>query len=587
MKYWAFISYSGHDESWAKWIHKEIESYIIPRGLSPSGSVELPRSRRLRPIFLDRDELRSGPSLNHQLIAALADSRFLIVVCSPHSARAGYVNQEICEFLKVGDRERILCGVVDGEPNVSPTHSPIETEAFAPQLRFEVLDSGEFGTKLADVPLAADFRPNKDGKARGFLKLIAGMLGVGLDDLIQRERTRHRRKLLTRIAAVVGAIVVGSLTYVAMADRDYPIPGGSAVRTVLDRNALSWFRPIPERQQILDAAKLHRIELGEALIRNHSPKRLFSGQLGAGAGIPETWTSAQILASLARSPELTAANTSILMETFALMFSEENLLKFDDLPAGWVHKSIDRPQGEITAWMLTALGQTIARTDIRPADRQLLRNYAAQALGFLERHRGAGGWAMYPSTKNVEYQNFYTSVLVLQALLHLSEIDVYVANDPIAHRADIQSTAQWLIDGFDASVDPPGWKRFPGDPGAESFDGLRFLIYSQLLRAEVSAGITIPKALSDRMTEALISCTSRDLAYTRATAEFWTTVETGRKKTDLQEGITFLWYPWAIESSAWWLARASQKGATPLEINRVTRTLGHLVNGLGADAVRE
>jgi hypothetical protein len=33
VSYKAFISYSHQDESWAKWLHKALESYKIPRGL--------------------------------------------------------------------------------------------------------------------------------------------------------------------------------------------------------------------------------------------------------------------------------------------------------------------------------------------------------------------------------------------------------------------------------------------------------------------------------------------------------------------------------------------------------------------------
>ena len=44
-KYWAFISYSHADEEWAKWLHKSLETYRVPRKLvgrkTPHG--EIPR----------------------------------------------------------------------------------------------------------------------------------------------------------------------------------------------------------------------------------------------------------------------------------------------------------------------------------------------------------------------------------------------------------------------------------------------------------------------------------------------------------------------------------------------------------------
>ena len=39
------------------------------------------------------------------------------------------------------------------------------------------------------------FAKTGDGRRIGFLKLVAGMLGVGLDDLVQRETTRRQRRL--------------------------------------------------------------------------------------------------------------------------------------------------------------------------------------------------------------------------------------------------------------------------------------------------------------------------------------------------------------------------------------------------------
>ena len=44
-------------------------------------------------------------------------------------------------------------------------------------------------------PLAADARREGDGRERAFLKLVAGLLGVGYDALAQREAQRRNRKL--------------------------------------------------------------------------------------------------------------------------------------------------------------------------------------------------------------------------------------------------------------------------------------------------------------------------------------------------------------------------------------------------------
>jgi hypothetical protein len=442
VKYWAFISYSSRDQASAEWLHKALESYAVPKGIAVPEGVQLPASRRLQPVFRDRDDLSSGARLHQQLIAALSESRFLIVVCSPHAAGSAYVDREIREFLRLGSRDRVLCVVVDGEPNISPSPSAIDREAFPATLRFEALDGGEWGEKLGDVPLAADPRPSQDGKTRSIQKVIAGMLGVGLDDLVQRERVRRRRERMKLAAAGFVAAGVAALAYVAMADRDYPIPGGAHVRTVLDRNAVSWFRPIPERHTILEIARRQRNVLADRTLVDYHPGDLYWGRINAPDSEPETWTTAQILAGLSRRPERTREHRRVVMETFPLLFSTKYLNQFENHLAGWVHKKVARPQGEITAWMLIALGQALAAPDPDPAEAQRLRAYARQALTFLERHRGAGGWAMYPSPKDYRNDSTYMSVLVLQALLHLEEAEVYVADDPTVHRTLLQSTAQ-------------------------------------------------------------------------------------------------------------------------------------------------
>jgi len=160
-KYWAFISYSHSDATWAQWLHRALESYRIPRRLRQIGSEQLPK--RLYPVFRDRDELPTAPSLSQKIREALAASRFLIVICSPRSAVSPWVNQEIKLFQEQGRLSQILCLIVDGEPNANPALGQLE--CFAPAL-------------LRDEPLAADVRTGKDSRDIAKLKLVAGIIGV-------------------------------------------------------------------------------------------------------------------------------------------------------------------------------------------------------------------------------------------------------------------------------------------------------------------------------------------------------------------------------------------------------------------------
>ena len=203
-RYWAFISYSSKDKSWARWLQRAIESYGIPARLvdhpTPVGD---PAPRRLRPLFRDRSELPAAADLGTQIETALRASRYLIVVCSPHATQSRWVDKEIATFRAMDRPGRVLAVVVDGEPGAGD-----ERECLPPALR-------------DTEPLAADARPEGDGKRDARLKLLAGMLGVGFDALKQRDTHRRIRRLQATIAAVL-ALAVGfaGLTAYAVAQRN-------------------------------------------------------------------------------------------------------------------------------------------------------------------------------------------------------------------------------------------------------------------------------------------------------------------------------------------------------------------------------
>ena len=96
LKYWAFISYSSKDAKWGKWLHKRLENYSIPSEFQKIEFADGTRlGKHIRPVFRDRDELPSSADLGPSILEALKESRFLIVLCSPNSAKSEWVNKEI------------------------------------------------------------------------------------------------------------------------------------------------------------------------------------------------------------------------------------------------------------------------------------------------------------------------------------------------------------------------------------------------------------------------------------------------------------------------------------------------------------
>ena len=214
-KYKAFISYSHSDEKWASWLHKALEAYRPPKGLvgreTPHGTVP----ERFAPVFRDREELATATSLGDTLTQALEDSACQIVICSPRAAKSHWTNEEILTYKRLGRSHRIFALIVDGEPGASQNPDTADEECFPPALIYEMGDDGEL-TEVRSEPIAADARPGKDPKQAAKLKLLAGMLGVGFDDLRQREvQRRHRRMMVLTTAAFIGMAITSGLAVTA------------------------------------------------------------------------------------------------------------------------------------------------------------------------------------------------------------------------------------------------------------------------------------------------------------------------------------------------------------------------------------
>lgn len=183
-KYFAFISYKREDEEWAIWFHHELENYHLPATLN--GRADLPSE--FRPVFRDIDELKAG-NLPEQIYDALATSAYLIVICSPNSAKSKWVNKEIGDFIEIGKAKgidnvrNIFPFIVDGRP-----HAKIESEECFPQALLELAkDQERIGGNV-----------NESGRDKAFVKVLAGMLpNVAFDELwnrYERDKAEEQRK---------------------------------------------------------------------------------------------------------------------------------------------------------------------------------------------------------------------------------------------------------------------------------------------------------------------------------------------------------------------------------------------------------
>jgi len=213
-RYFAFLSYSHKDSAIVDWLHRELERFVVPRSIAGRLTANGIVPRHLRPVFRDRHELAAAHDLGTEIRSALASSQFLIVLCSPDAAQSHWTNAEIETFKRSRPDGCVFAAIVAGEPFASEMPGREAEECFPPALRHKYDSRGRSTARRAE-PLAADFRESGDGRRLALLKLVAGMIGVGLDELVRREATRRHRQLAWLAAASLGGMAVTSTLAIA------------------------------------------------------------------------------------------------------------------------------------------------------------------------------------------------------------------------------------------------------------------------------------------------------------------------------------------------------------------------------------
>jgi hypothetical protein len=212
-RYKAFISYSWADRRAGERLHSGLETFHTPKELAGKPTPRGPAPARLTPIFKDREEEPAGGNLRSAIETALDDSEFLIVICSPNSAKSRWVNKEIAYFSKRRGPHNVLPYIIAGEPQSSLVTGREADECFPPALLFETSIDGQPSGEPVEAPLAADARAVGDGPRAAMLKIAAAMLGVGLDALVQRDAQRRARRM--RVALTVASSVAVSMLALA------------------------------------------------------------------------------------------------------------------------------------------------------------------------------------------------------------------------------------------------------------------------------------------------------------------------------------------------------------------------------------
>lgn len=204
-KYYAFISYKSDDERWAKRLQEQIERYRLPAYLYKKNPGT---SKQLSPCFRYHTDIGVN-ELKLELHEKLQASKFLIVVCSPNSAKSEWVGEEIETFVRLGRKNNIIPFIVEGTP-----YSGGPDECYHPiiQKHFPRSESRETDQEI----LGANIHEEGAGSARtkwnkAVVKVISKMLGLSFDELWQREKRRRVRNAIVwtlGMMAVVAALAM-------------------------------------------------------------------------------------------------------------------------------------------------------------------------------------------------------------------------------------------------------------------------------------------------------------------------------------------------------------------------------------------
>lgn len=202
-KYYAFISFQNSDAKEASRLQHAIESYRLPAILCKQANVP----RRVKPLYCYLNDIHAGEELMIELKQRMEQSRYLIVVCSPRSAKSVYVNSGIDYFVSLGRRDSIIPVIVDGVPYSGDDATECFPEALRrhfPKHTDPLQDHSILGINIHEAGVA-----RHKAYDRAMLMVVARMLQLDYDGLLLREKQRRRKRAISWL--VLGAFILAAI----------------------------------------------------------------------------------------------------------------------------------------------------------------------------------------------------------------------------------------------------------------------------------------------------------------------------------------------------------------------------------------
>ena len=191
--YFAFISYAREDTDVAGWIHSKLEKYPYPKEFVKEENRPS-HPYLIRKIFIDTQDLPvTINKYTDNIRKAISESRYMIVICSEHSASSVHVSEEIRYFLETHENNSslILPVIIDKVENSVP--EPL----------------ADIGIIDRNCPI---YRSNMDKRSDMnlycFYHIVAFLLKVDSTLLYDRYRKYAQRKYRRKFGSVIVAFAL-------------------------------------------------------------------------------------------------------------------------------------------------------------------------------------------------------------------------------------------------------------------------------------------------------------------------------------------------------------------------------------------
>ena len=279
----AFISYSRADQVFANRLKTALESYKAPKGLGLA-------DRHLK-IFRDQSDF-TGVDYFASIGKHLAESRSLILLCSPSARRSQYVGDEIRRFVQSRADGRVIPVLCAGAPN---NENGAEEEKAFPDALYETIE----------MPLAVDYRgfdARKDRIDKGAFEnawytLLANLFDVGRSEIEQRDKRRQarQRRIQLAIAGAFFTVIVIGLVFSLYSWRQAVIARNEAFSRELAASSAAQLDTDPDLsvKLALEALRVSPTQQAEGALREslarHRVLAVMSGKgrINAGALSPD------------------------------------------------------------------------------------------------------------------------------------------------------------------------------------------------------------------------------------------------------------------------------------------------------------